>query len=311
MRGVPICGDSQKDQFKARFYYYYYNNQAFVNCFNCTYSAPFYRFLKEHDEEVYNEYQMEKFKESGESKPKVEASPKLKAVMPVPTIQQLAFSERLDKLDKSHPIIAYVSGRKIPEDQWDRLWFTAKWQELCNSVKPDTFPKPRPEYRLVIPIFNKDGKIESFQGRALKAAPNKYMTIKADEKSTKIYGQDRIDESKDHVFILEGPIDTLFLDNALAITGGSLNLASVPYPDKRIWVLDNEPRHRDTIARMRTLIEAGEKVLFWDEAPWKKKDINDMVEKEGATKAQLEEYILSHWAEGIMAEIKMSDYCKI
>lgn len=308
MRGVPICGDSQKDEFKARFYYYYYDNKPFVNCFNCTYSNPFYRFLEEHDEEIYKEYQLEKFQDSDKPRP-------VKALKPVKvetkTIQQLAFSQRLDQLPPEHPILKYVAQRMIPKDKWDRLWFTNQWQELCNSVKPDTYPKPQKEFRLVIPIFNKDGKIESFQGRALKPAKNKYITIKADEASTKIYGQDTIDESKDHVFILEGPLDSLFLDNALAITGGSLNLATVPYKDKRIWVLDNEPRHRDTMARLQTLIDAGETVCFWDEAPWQSKDINDMFIKDGATKSELEEYILTHSESGIMASIKMMDYCKI
>ncbi|MBQ0741482.1 hypothetical protein J9332_45140, partial [Aquimarina celericrescens] len=77
-----------------------------------------------------------------------------------------------------------------------------------------TYPIAKPEPRLVIPIFDKKGKIESFQGRALRdGAKSKYITIKACEESTKISGQDTIDPLKT-VYLLEGPLDSLFVDNA-------------------------------------------------------------------------------------------------
>ena len=76
-------------------------------------------------------------------------------------------------------------------------------------------------------------------------------------------------------------------------------------------MLDNEGRHPDTIKRMNKLIAAGEKVLFWDEAPWRSKDINDMICKEGATPSDIEEYILENWAAGLMAQLRMSKFSKI
>ena len=137
------------------------------------------------------------------------------------------------------------------------------------------------------------------------------MTIKVDEDSSKIYGADTVDESKDFVLMLEGPLDSLFLPNGMAITGGSLNLESVPYPDKRIWVMDNEPRHVDTIKRMNRLIEAGETVCFWDESPWQSKDINDMVKEDGADPSDILEYILANSHKGLFAQLRMTKYCKI
>ncbi|EQA7786802.1 hypothetical protein ACX818_001396 [Acinetobacter baumannii] len=268
--------------------------------------------MREQDEELYQEYMMEIFKESGNSnhiKKPTEISDKLNKTFSV--IEKLDFCDRLDKLDENHPIIKYVKSRCIPKEKWNRLWFTGKWQELCNSVKPGTFENPKPEYRLVIPIFNKGGQIESFQGRALKPSNIKYMTIKANENSTKVYGQDTIDESKNFVFVMEGPIDSLFLDNAIAITGGSLSLDQVPYPEKRIWVLDNEPRHPDTIKRMEKLIELGETVCFWDCAPWKSKDVNDMVAKDGANPKDIQNYILGNSESGLMARLRMTQFCKL
>lgn len=307
----PVCGDSQKDEFKARFWYYFHKGTPFVHCFNCDYSSGFARFLEEQDAELFREYQMEKFKDGATHKPQQPKVQKPIKKQPPKVVSDLGKSYRLDRLPLDHPIIKYVESRKIPKDKWNRLWFTSEWQQLCNKVKPGTFENPVTEHRLVIPIRNREGKIESFQGRALKKSNVKYMTIKADENASKIYGHDTVDESLDYVLILEGPIDSLFLDNAMAITGGSLNLDVVPYKDKRIWVLDSECRHPDTIKRMEKLIDAGETVCFWDAAPWKSKDINDMVAKEGADPKDITEYILNNSESGLMAKLRMSKFCKI
>lgn len=306
-----ICGDSSTNAFKARFWYYYYKNEAFVHCFNCDFSSKFSRFLEEQDESMYREYLMEKRKENTFGTPeKKDETPVFTKTLVKPVIPKLEFAQRIDLLDPTHPVVNYVKGRCIPESKWKRLWFTTKWQNLVNSVKPNTYPEPKNENRLVIPIFNAKGEIESFQGRALKQVPNKYITIKAHEDATKIYGLDTVDESKP-VLIVEGPIDSLFLDNAIAITGGQLSLDIVPFKENRIWVLDNEPRHPDVIKRNQKLIDAGEKVLFWDAAPWTSKDINDMVKDENASPEEIQEYILNNWEQGLKAKLRMRKFAKI
>ena len=309
-----ICGDSSTDKLKARFWYYEYKGTMFCHCFNCDYSMGFSKFLEEQDEGMYREYLLEKRKEETFGKketPRVvetEISEKFTKKL---IIERLDFCERLDRLPANHPIVKYVENRAIPKAAYKRLWFTSQWQELVNKNKP-TFDNPKKECRLVIPIYNREGKIESYQGRALSsAARQKYMTIKAHEDASKIYGIDTVDESKQWVYVMEGPIDSLFIPNAIAITGGSLDLDSVPYKDKRVWVLDNENRHTDTIKRMNKLIASGERVCFWDEAPWKSKDINDMVAKEGADPKDIEDYIMHNWATGLMAQLRMAKFCKI
>lgn len=309
----PVCGDSTTDTHKARFWYYIWKDEAFIHCYNCDYSMGFGKFLEDQDEALYREYLIEKRKEEtfgrvvDHHKP-VEISDKLNSKL---VIEKLDFCTRLDKLPKNHPIIKYVESRCIPESAYTRLWFTKQWQEMVNATK-QTYDNPKQECRLVIPIYNSDKKIEAYQGRALSSkAKQKYMTIKASEDATKIYGVDMVDINKPFVYTMEGPIDSLFIENAIAITGGSISLDVVPFADKRIWVLDNEPRHPDTINRMKKLIKAGEKVLFWDEAPWHSKDINDMIKNEGATAQEIKDYIDNNWEFGIMAQLRMTKFCKI
>lgn len=304
----PICGDSATDEFKARFWAYEYQGSVMCHCFNCDVSLGIKSFIKEQDPSMYREMLMELSKERGYSGAKKTPAPVV-INKPKVTIPELPYCVNLATLPRNHPIIGYVSARKIPKTKWNRLYFTSDWPALCNHVKPGTYKNVMKEYRLVIPIYNKDGKMESFQGRALSDdAPQKYITIKSSDDATKIYGTDTVDESRP-VVIFEGPIDSLFIDNAIAITGGSLDLSVVPYKGNRIWALDNECRHPDTINRMLKLIEANEPLCFWNDIPWSGKDINEMV-KNGADPVSLREYILSNSFTGNMARLKMKQYRK-
>lgn len=302
----PICGDSLKDRSKKRFWIYPSRKGDHYNCgcFNCNYGAPFSVFLKDYFPDDYRDYLMEKFKDRKSFEPTHQEQPKEEKKF----IPDLAYCERLDTLPENHPIIKYIANRKIPLDKYDRLWFTREWQQLVNTIK-HTYNNPEPESRLVIPIFDTKGKIESFQGRALKASNAKYMTIKASEQSTKVYGQDTIDPLKT-VYLLEGPLDSLFVDNAGAITGGQMALEDVPYKNMRVWVLDNEARHPDTTARLFKLIEAGEKVVMWDNSPWPSKDINEMIKNDGATKEQIMSYLKDNTVSGLIAKLRFGEWNK-
>lgn len=307
----PVCGDSASDSFKARFWYYLYKDSYMVHCFNCDFSAGFQKFLKDTDESMFRDYLLEKRKESIGFQEKPEINYDLsKFKTKIEFIEQLHFCESLDTLPVNHPIIKYVEDRQIPKEQWNRLYFTKQWQDLVNKYK-QTFDKPKQECRLVIPIWNADKKIESFQGRALSSkAKQKYMTIKAHEDASKIYGTDRINASS-NVYVMEGPIDTLFIPNSIAITGGSLNLESVPYPKQRVWVLDNEPRHPDVKKRVKKLIDQGERVILWDKSPWKAKDINEMITQENATPKQIIDYFESNVVSGLQAQLRFGKWFKV
>lgn len=304
----PICGDSLTDKYKKRFWIYEAKKGGHLNCgcFNCGYNRPFHVFLKDYYPDEYREYAMEEFKDKRKTYKPVEPEPEPEKKF----IPELQFCERLDTLPKEHPIIKYVANRRIPEDKFDRLWFTREWQLLANSVNPDTYPNPKTEPRLVIPIFSSDGRIESFQGRALRdGAKSKYITIKACDASTKVYGQDTIDPLKT-VYLLEGPLDSLFVDNAGAITGGQLALSDVPYKNMRVWVLDNEARHPDTTSRLSHLIEQGEKVVMWDNCPWPSKDINEMIKEDGATKKEIMQYLKDNTVHGLQAKLRFNAWKK-
>lgn len=307
----PICGDSATDPNKARFWISDIGTDGlWVKCFNggC-YSNTFDNFVKTYHADIWPKLLLDRRKNSIFDKTFVKPS-KPSQVKEHKIIEKLNFSQRLDTLKSDHPIFKYIKARQIPEDKYNRLWYTSKWQDLCNSVNPGTYSAPKPEHRLVIPIFNKLGEIESFQGRALKKSSQKYITIKACQDSTKIYGQDTVKPNKT-VYFFEGPIDSLFIDNACAISGGNLSLSIVPFPSTRVWALDHEPRHPDTMKRLKSLIDHGERVVMWDKCPWVSKDVNKMITDEGATKDQIQEYMKNNICSGLEAELRLRNYAKV
>lgn len=303
----PVCGDSMTDAHKARFWIYEYKGELRAGCFNCNYNRPMGAYLKEYEPDLYRKWLLERRRESGHSMP-VDVPTKCQSKMPV--IAHLDYSERLDRLPDNHPIITYVKNRMIPECKYNRLWFTMDWRKLVNSVNPGTYHNEAREPRLVIPLFNENKEIQAFQGRALRNDPNKYITIKAHSDVSKVYGLDTIDPSLP-VYMMEGPIDSLFINNAGAITGGQMSLDEVPYANKRVWVLDNEPHHPDTCKRLSKLIAAGERVVMWDRAPWHSKDVNDMIVKESATAEQIEQYFKENTVQGLTAKLRFSKWKRV
>lgn len=310
----PVCGDSKTNEYKARFNAYEYQGSILVNCYNCDYSKPLAVFMHDYYPDLYKEFIYRRYKErveSGEITPRKRERNELNyQTKPIPVLPTIEYSQRLDTLPPEHPVIKYVQNRMIPIEKYKRMYFTMNWQELVNSVNPDTYKNPKPEPRLVIPIYNKDFEIEAFQGRALRQVQDKkYITIKTCEEATKIYGLDTVNPEK-LVLVLEGPIDTFFVDNAIAMTGGTLDLNVLPFKGKRAFVMDHEPRHKDTLSRMQNLIDAGEPIVMWDKSPWSSKDINDMIMKEGATKEEIYEYMTSNIVSGLAAKLRMKNYAK-
>ena len=69
----------------------------------------------------------------------------------------------------------------------------------------------------MIPFRNEEGEIFAYQGRHLGKSSQVYH-IKLDEDVDKIYGLDRADKDK-QIYVVEGPIDSMFLDNCIAVAG--------------------------------------------------------------------------------------------
>lgn len=309
----PVCGDSSKNKLKARGYIYRKKSDLFVRCHNCNYGTNIGSFIKYVDTTLYDEYVLERYK-SGASK-HTDHQDVSEIIPEVATIELLEDDileglSRLDTLDVTHPAVSYLIKRKIPRDKWHLLYFAPKFKKFTNSVTPK-FQEPIVDEhpRMIIPYFTPAGKCFAFQGRAYGAEEPKYYTIKVDETEEKIYGLDRVDYSK-RIYVVEGPIDSLFLGNGIAVSGASFDTPTVRslLPNATI-VMDNEPRNKDIVRQLAKYIELGYNVCIFPESV-EEKDINDMI-LSGKTPDEILELINTNTHRGIEAKLKFSSWKKV
>jgi hypothetical protein len=235
-------------------------------------------FMKEIDPTLYLEYIKEQMKESGNQKDVETFAEKMKPPVFVKTTA-LSKIKKVSQLDPGHPVKKYVDSRQIPPHLHYKLFYAPKFGAWVNTMIPDKIKiGERDEPRLIIPFLDKEKNLFGFQGRSFKKDGVRYITIMLDDSKPKVFGMDTIDEDKD-IYLLEGPIDSMFLPNAMAAAGGDL-AAQVEQTgllkEKIVVVFDNEPRHSDTIKRMQKAIDAGYRVVIWP-SDIEHKDVNDMI----------------------------------
>ena len=92
----------------------------------------------------------------------------------------------------------------------------------------------------------------------------------------KIYGLDTVDFNR-KTYSFEGPIDSMFVPNSIAVAGGEM-IPALKGIDKHNLVLiyDNEPRSKETVKKLDKAILNGYNVVIWPEN-LHQKDVNDMV----------------------------------
>ena len=295
----PYCGDSEHNKNKARGFVFQHKGDLLYKCHNCQISVPFPKLLQDLNLNLYKEYRLEKFTAP---KQKVDMRKVNRVVSQKPMFKTNILSELtpLTNLNKSHPAKEYLLRRKLP---FEALYFTEKFKEWTNSVKPNTFQEvTTDEGRIIIPFMDKEGNVFGFQGRSLSNTGIRYITILLQEDQPKIFGLNRIDYEKT-VYITEGPFDSLLLSNAVAMAGADGNADCVG--DDRVFVYDNEPRNVQIVSRISKHISDGESVVIWPSSI-KQKDINDMV----LAGHNVQELVASCTFKGLTATLKLNDWRK-
>ena len=262
----PICGDSQKNKNKCRGYMYVVKNNTNFKCHNCGASLSLNNFIKKIDGTLHKQYTLEKFKEGHTGRSFVVDEPEFKFKKPV-------FRKKLDlpKATENFYAKEYLEERKLNPE---KFYFTDKFKEWTNTKKQTFDSTYRDEPRIIIPMYDRDKNLIGFQGRSLTHNSVKYITVMLEDSAPKIYGLDTIDE-KLPVYVVEGPFDSTFINNSVALCGSDGDLGHLEGSDT-ILVYDNEPRNREIVGRIERCIERNQKVVIWP-SNIIEKDINDMI----------------------------------
>ena len=262
----PICGDSQKHKNKARGYFYQVKTNTNFKCHNCGASLSLNNFLKQIDSTLHKQYTMEKFKEGHTGKNFVVEEPKFDFKKPI-------FKKKLDLPRASEVPVAkeYLEKRMIDPA---KFYFANKFKQWVNTHKKTFDSIQKDESRIIIPMYDTERNLIGFQGRSLGPNSVKYITIMLNEEAPKVYGMDQIDKGKS-VYVVEGPFDSTFIDNSIALCGSDGDLERFKDCDY-IYAYDNEPRNKEIVSRIERCIGNNKRVVIWPRGI-EEKDINDMV----------------------------------
>ena len=292
----PICGDSKKNKSKTRGYLYAVKANTNFKCHNCGASMSLNNFLKQVDPAVHKQYVLEKFKEGHTGRNFVIDEPEFKFKKPI-------FKKKLNlpKASENDFGKEYLTKRKLDPD---KFYFAENFMEWSNTQK-QTFDRIiKDEPRIIIPLYDESKTLIGFQGRALKSSTTKYITVMLDEEAPKIYGLETIDR-KLPIYVVEGPFDSTFVNNSVALCGSDGDLGYLEGSDL-IFVYDNEPRNREIVGRIERCIERNQKVVIWP-TNIVEKDINDMILAGHDVMSMLK--LNTH--SGLQAKIKFNNWKKI
>jgi len=152
--------------------------------------------------------------------------------------------------------------RKIPENIWK------KWYVSTDGLYKN---------RMIIPFFGKGNKITYFQGRTLYDDIPKYLN-RLTNKESAIYNIENIDRTKP-VIVLEGPVDSMFIENAIAVMGTDISEERqqllIGLDLYYLWDNDKAGRRKSEECLLQ-----GKKVFLWNKFLYSDcKDINEIVIK--------------------------------
>jgi len=244
-------------------------------CHNCGVSTTFYNFLDKVDPSLTKQYALERYK-NGTQNNNTKTPEFEQAKTEKPIFRKKLSLESIDSLPEEHFAKAYVQSRRIPKDFHSQLYFAPDFRQCIQELGVEQKGLRPNDKRIVIPFYDAEKNLVAVQGRALGQSKLRYITIKVNEDVSKVYGLDRINQDK-MIYVVEGPIDSMFLDNAVATADSNLeSIISTFDKSKVTLVFDNEPRNKEIVKKVEDAIDKHFNVVIWPEFI-EEKDINDMI----------------------------------
>lgn len=271
----PVCGDSKKNKWKARGFLFTKKGGLFFKCHNCNHSSSLGSLIKQLDPNMYKQYVMERYAESGH---RTQSHANVATVFDFaqPTFKQKSILDELFEPVTDTPAQEYLQQRFIPKDKWSMLYYVddaSKLEQLDEKYQDRIIGN---DQRLVLPFYDAQGELVGVSARALGDSKLRYITVRINENHPMIFNLDKVDMQRT-IYVTEGPIDSLFVDNAIAVGNSDLKSISNVLPKENVvLVFDNQPRNQQLVNVMQTAIDQDYSMVIWPSSI-EQKDINEMV----------------------------------
>lgn len=287
----PICLEGKSFGKKKRCWYIPSKN--LIYCHNCGWSSRPMKWIMQAGDLTYDDIRQE----LNEGEYNIINLDKRKEDFSLDNLIKMETDETLPEsiIDLSNNLqLEYYKGNSVIDKA---LKYITKRRLNTAINRPKTFYislKDRThKNRLVIPFYDNSGKVIFYQSRAFGANIDdfmedvKYLSKKNAQKS--IFNIDKVDDEIEEIFLFEGPIDSCFVKNGVAVGGitpsreKSLTDIQEEQLDvyrmnhRFIWVLDSQWLDDASYEKTRILLENGESVFIWPEKVGKRfKDFNEM-----------------------------------
>jgi hypothetical protein len=289
----PYCGDSAHDTTKARGYLFKKSDEYFYKCHNCDISRSLKGFVKDQFPEDYQSEVLLGFKSRERKHNNYNR------------LETKTNEIDLDELSKEH--LEYLKNRRLDDvidikqvfkSSQNFMLDISKWNP-SKYIYKGVYKDPR----IVLPII-RDFTTIGYIGRSLIANP-KYINASCVDDCL-VYGLDNLNHNRP-IFVVEGAIDSMFLDNSIAALSSSLDSKIPKYITNPILIWDNEPHNPQIVEKMRKAIQANFQVFI---PPFKQiNDLNDWWMKwHKPTKELLQQLILENTYSGLSASLKLTEW---
>lgn len=275
--GCPICREGKSWGRKSRLYYI--PNDSKLCCHNCGWYGTPINWVMEVEQLTYKEVAAQ-IKECD-----------YEYGLPVETIEKAQTTElprdSINLFDRTQ--LTYYKDN----DSVKRAVDVIVDRKLNKAVN-----RPRTLYtsltdvvhknRLIIPFYNQSNECIFYQSRKLFESDTKpkYLSKMNSEKS--LFNYNNVSSSTDNVFITEGPIDSFFIEDSVAVAGiqerskESLTPVQAQQLERlflvqTVWVLDSQWLDQTSLIKTETLLKNNQCVFIWPRNIGEKfKDINEM-----------------------------------
>jgi hypothetical protein len=271
-------------------------------------STTFFNFLRQVDESLVQEYQLERYK-NNEAGNHNYTKPDFEEFKTKPTFKQKIGLDSINDLSDGHYAKTYVKARMIPEKYHNDLYFAPDFKKFVEDMKIEKDGLKENDPRLVIPFFDAEKNLVAFQGRSLSDSKLRYITVKVSDDNRKIFGLDRAN-TEENICVVEGPIDSLFLNNSIATADSNLESVKDIFDRSKITLIfDNEPRNKEIVKMMEHAIDNYFRVVIWPEFI-DKKDINEMV-LDGFSPDEIQDIIDKNTFVNLRAKMEFMNWKKV
>lgn len=308
-----ICREGKSWLKKTRCYYIL--KKDLIYCHNCGWSSKSLKWLKEVEHKTFNDIKQDVLDFCGgtiDNSKDINGVCTEEEVVLIPTLPR----DSINLCDSNQ--IEYYKNNSVIK----KAIKVIKERKLDTAINtPKSFYISLTDFthknRLIIPFFDENNKIIFYQTRTILDNDPKERYISKVGSVKSLFNYNNISNDTENIFVFEGPINSCFCKNSVAVGGIQENSDILFTPKQKeqitkypfvniVWVLDSQWIDKAALEKSKRLIKQKQKVFIWPKKIGEtNKDFNDLAIKYNLNEIS-PKFILKYTYEGVAAEFLLN-----